>query len=79
LGIVNTITLLVIQEVRRGQRTSSSKKATQTRPLILTGVPISEAVAFGWPSFRVVSRATRSMMTSRPLSTLAMSVRGRAG
>jgi hypothetical protein len=44
LGIVNTITLLVIQEIRRGPKTSSSKKAIQTRPLILTGVPISELV-----------------------------------
>ena len=38
------------------------------------GSPISEAVALGALSFRVGSWATCSMMTLRPLSTLAMKV-----
>jgi hypothetical protein len=48
LGIVNTITLLVIQGVRRARGALPSKKSIgrfYTHLLIFTGVLISEAVA----------------------------------
>jgi hypothetical protein len=75
---VNTIALLVIQEVTRARGFAGEEvdRAIQTHPLIFAGLPISEAVALGALSFRVDgAELTLNSIAARHRSSGASRVR----